>query len=79
MKVQHGDACVSLQQMYEWTGKFMNGISFVTLSPRPCQAQPVVTPEGSTAVEDVVKENRRVTVSETDAHLDMNCGSPYRP
>ena len=35
MKVQYGDACLSLQQMYEWTRMFMNGISSVTDSPRP--------------------------------------------
>jgi len=35
MKVQYGDACLSLQQVYEWPGKFMNGISSVTVSPRP--------------------------------------------
>jgi hypothetical protein len=26
MKVQYGDACLSLQQVYEWIRKFMNGI-----------------------------------------------------
>ena len=35
MKVQYGDACLSLQQVYEWTRKFMDGISSVTDSPRP--------------------------------------------
>jgi hypothetical protein len=29
-KVQYGDACLSLQQVYQWTRKFMNGISSVT-------------------------------------------------
>ena len=38
MKVQHGDACLSLQQVYEWTRKFMNSTSSVTDSPRPGQA-----------------------------------------
>ena len=32
MKVQYVDACLSLQQVYEWTRKFMNGTSSVTLS-----------------------------------------------
>jgi len=63
MKVQYGDACLSLQQVYQWTGKFMNGISSVTDSPLPGQAHPVVTPEGTAAVEAIVKENRRVTVN----------------
>jgi len=38
MKVQYGDACLSLQQVYQWTRKFMNGISSVTDSPGPGQA-----------------------------------------
>jgi len=37
MKVHYGDACLSLQQMYDWTRKFMNGTSSVTDSPRPGQ------------------------------------------
>jgi len=78
MKVQYGDACLSLQQLYEWTGKFMNGISSVTDSPRSGQAHPVVTPEGIAAVEAIVKENRRVTVNETAAHLDISHGSAHR-
>ena len=40
MKVQYGDACPSLQQVYEWTGKFMNDISSVTDCPRPGQGTP---------------------------------------
>ena len=38
MRVQYGDACLSLQQVYEWTRKFMNGTSSVTDSPRPGRA-----------------------------------------
>ena len=38
MKVQYGDACLSLQQVYEWTRKFVNGTSSLTETPRPGQA-----------------------------------------
>ena len=38
MKVQYGDACRSLQHVYEWSSKFVNGSSSVTDSPRPGQA-----------------------------------------
>ena len=74
MKIQYGDVCLSLQQVYEWTRKFMNDISSVTDSPRPGQPHRVVTPEAIAAVEAIVKENRRVTVTETAAHLDMSHG-----
>ena len=77
MKVQYGDACLSLQQVYEWTGKFMNRTSFVTDSPRPGQAHRVLTPEAIAAVEAIMKENRRVTVNEIAAYLDMSNGSAH--
>jgi hypothetical protein len=77
MKVQYGDACLSLQQVYEWTEKFMNGISSVTDWPRPGQAHQVVTPEVIAAVEAIVKENGRVTVNEIAVHLDMSHGSAH--
>jgi len=49
MKVQYGDACLSLQQVYQCSRQFMNDISSVTDSPRPGLAHPVVTPEGIAA------------------------------
>jgi len=55
----------------------MDDISSVTDSPRPGQAHRVVTPEAIAAVEGMVKENRRVTVNEIAAHLDMSHGSAY--
>jgi len=77
MNVQYGDACLSLQQVHEWTRKFMNGISSVTDSPRPGQAHRVVTPEAIAVVEAIVKKNRRVTVNDIAAHLDMSHGSAH--
>ena len=77
MKPQYGDACLSLQQVYEWTRKFMNGISSVTDSPRPGQAHRVVTPDAIAAVEAIVKENLRVTAKEISVHLDMSHGSAH--
>jgi hypothetical protein len=38
MKVQYGYVCRSLQEVYEWTRKFMNRTSYVTDSPRTGQA-----------------------------------------
>jgi predicted nuclease with RNAse H fold len=35
LKVQYVDACLSLQQVYDWSRKFMNGISSVTDFHRP--------------------------------------------
>ena len=76
MKVQRGDASLSLHQAYECTRKLMNSISSVTDS-QPGQAHPVVIPEAIAAVEDIAKENRCVTANEIDAHLDMSHGPAH--
>ena len=78
VEVQYGDACLSLQQVYEWSRKFVNGVSSVTDSPRPGQAHRAVTPEAIAAVEAIVKENHRITVHEIATHLDMGHGSAHR-
>ena len=77
IEVQYGDACLSLEQVYEWGRKFLNGVSSVTDSPQPGQAHRVVTPEVIAAVEAIVKENRCVTVHEIAAHLDVSHGSAH--
>jgi hypothetical protein len=77
MKVRYCDACLSLQQVYEWTKKFMNGISSITGSPQPGQAHRVVTPEAIAAVQAIVKENHCVTVNEIAAHLDTSHKSAH--
>ena len=81
VEVQYGDACLSLQQVYEWAGKFMNGISSVTDSPRSGQVHPVVTPEVIAAVRAIVKENRRVTVNgiARTSGYESWISTPYRP
>jgi len=55
----------------------MNSISSITDSTRPGQAHRVVTPENISAVEVDVKENRRITMNEIAAHLDMSHGSAH--
>ena len=55
----------------------MNCISSVTDSPRLRYAHRIVTPKVIAAVGAIVKENRRVTVNEIAAHLDMSHGSAH--
>ena len=57
MKFLYGDACLSQQQVYEWSRKFANGVTSVEDAPRPGQAR-VVTPQNIAAVEAMVMENR---------------------
>jgi len=53
MKFQYDDACLSQQQLYEWSRKLTNGVTSVEDAPRPGQAQRVVTPQNIAAVEHI--------------------------
>jgi hypothetical protein len=80
MKVQYGDACLSLQQVYEWTRKFMNGICWVTLSSTLSGSDQAVTPEPTAAVEAIVKENRRVSEwNSCTSGYESWISTPFRP
>jgi len=77
MKVQYGDACLSQQQVYEWSRKFANGVTSVEDAPRPGQAQRVVTPHNIAAIQAIVKENCRVTLNDITACLKTSHGSAH--
>ena len=72
MKVQYGDACLSVQQVYRCTWKVHERHHFCNRLYRTGQAHRIVTPEGIAAVEAIVKEDGRVTVNGIAAHLDMS-------
>jgi hypothetical protein len=57
MELQYGDACLSLQKVYEWTRKFLNGVRPVADSPRPGQAHRVVEPEAIAALHGTTLEH----------------------
>jgi hypothetical protein len=40
-------------------------------SPRPGQAHRVITPEMIAAVDDLIRENRRITISETAMEMKI--------
>jgi hypothetical protein len=67
MEVQYGDACLSLQQVYKWTRKFLNGVSSVADSSRLGQAHRIVTPE-----EHYMARGNTVTSATTSADLLKN-------
>ena len=71
MSIQYGDRCMSRTQVYKWTENFKNGVTTVEDSPRPGPAFTAVTEDNIAAVENVVWENRHVTVKEVALVLDQ--------
>jgi histone-lysine N-methyltransferase SETMAR len=77
MKIQYGDACLSLQQVYEWDRKFKNGVSSVTDIDRPGRPHTANTPESLEQVERIIRENRRITIDEVALELGISHGSAH--
>jgi hypothetical protein len=77
MKSQHGDACLPLQQVYEWDRKFENWASRVSDAYYPSRPHTAYTPERMELVEQVIRENRRVTTDEVAVELGISHGSAH--
>ena len=77
MSIQYSDRCMCRTQVYECTEKFKNCVTSVEDSPRPGPAFTAVTEDNIAAVENVVWENRRVTVKEVASVLDISVGSAH--
>jgi histone-lysine N-methyltransferase SETMAR len=77
MKRQYGDACVSLQQVYEWHRKFKSGVSTLTDAARSGRPHTATTPNAIATVERVLRENRRVTIDKVAGELKISHGSAH--
>jgi len=56
MKMQYGDACLSLQQVYDWDRKFKSGVSSVADAARSGWPHTAKTPKMVAGVERVLGE-----------------------
>jgi len=63
--------------VYEWTERFKNGVTSVEDSPHPGPAFKKVTEDNTAAVENVIRENRRVSVKEVASLLDISVGPAH--
>ena len=77
MNMQYGDACLSLQQVYDWDRKFKSGVSSVADAACSGRPQTADTPEIVAGVECVLGENRRITLDEVVSELNISHGSTH--
>ena len=77
MRIQYGDKCMSRTQVCEWTDKFKNSVTSVEDSPHPGPAFTAVTEDNIAAVENVIRENWRITIMEVASLLDISVGSAH--
>ena len=79
MKMQYGDACLSLQQVNDWDRKFKSGVSSVADAARSGRPHTAKTPEMVAGVKCMQRENRRITLDEVVSELNISHGfsTPY--
>ena len=70
MRIKYGDWCMNRTQVYDWTEKFKNGVTNVEDSPRPGPAYTAVA-------ENMIRENRRVTVKDVASRLYISVVSAH--
>jgi hypothetical protein len=77
MMTQFGDACLSLQQMYEWDRKLNNVVSSVADAEHTGCPYTACTPETVEHVERVIQGNHLVATVEVALQLGINHGSAH--
>jgi len=77
MKTQYGDACLSLQQVYDWDRKFKSGVSSVADAACSGQSHMADTPEMVAGVKRLQRENRCITLDEVVSELNSSHGSAH--
>ena len=77
IKMQHGDACLSLQQVYDWERKFKSGVSSVVDAARSGRPHTADTPEMVAGVERVLCENSHITLDEVVSEFNIIHGSVH--
>ena len=77
MKMQYGDACLLLQQVYDWDRKFKSGVSSVADAARSGRPRTADAPEMVAGVERMVRENRRTMLDEVVSELNISYGSAH--
>jgi transposase len=66
MQAQYGDNCLSRNKIYEWIDQFKKGRTSVCSEERSGRPSTLRTENSVQAVERMVRENRRITVENTE-------------
>ena len=77
MKMQYGDACLSLQQVYDWDRKFKSGVSSVADAARSGRPRTADKPEMVAGVERVPRENHCITLDDVVSELNISHASAH--
>ena len=74
IKMQYGDAYLSLQQVYDWDRKFKSGVSCVADAAHSGRPHTANTPEMVAGVKRVLRENRHIMLDEVVSELNISHG-----
>jgi transposase len=66
MQAQYGDNCLSRSKIYEWVDHFTKGRTSICDEERSGRPSKSRTENNIQAVERMVRENRRITVNDTE-------------
>ncbi|XP_075232297.1 protein GVQW3-like [Lycorma delicatula] len=75
MILQYGESCMNRGNLYKWVEQFKNGRISVTDEQRPGQPVEVSTLLFETRIDDIIREDRRITVEYIAKTVAKNVGT----
>ncbi|PNF35252.1 hypothetical protein B7P43_G06857 [Cryptotermes secundus] len=75
LQQQYGEECFSTTGVFEWCKCFREGTEHVENEPRDCRPRTSVTEPNTDNADELIRENRRITIKELGAMLPISVGS----
>ena len=77
MLAQYGQSTMSQRKVYVWVERFKSGRTCITNEGHSGRPSTSRTQDHIDRADDMIREDRRITVSEVAAYLDISYGSAY--
>lgn len=77
MTKQYGESCMNRGNFYKWVDQFKNGRTSVTDEQRSGRPKEVSTPALESRIDNMIREDRRVTVEQMAENLQVSVGTVY--
>jgi transposase len=75
LQAQFGEECFSQARVYSWAKSFKEGRDHVENEPHAQRPRTYVTPANIIKIEELIQDNRRVTIHELSQETGISVGS----
>ena len=77
MTAVYGEHCISLATVKRWSKRFTEGHESCKDDPRPVQSHLAITPDTTAQVDELIRQERRISIDELTERVNISHGSVH--